>query len=318
MTKFVSRRGVLGIAPEATRGTPVSPVYWFPWAKMTFFDAIQGQAENQGLGNIADQDSFYVTAKMGQGSIDAEIYDKGLGYILESLLGAAPSSSGSGNYTHTFTLSQTNQAKTLSLYWKDPDRSYMFAMAVVDQLKITVAPNGKVEYSVTFKSRTADDWASQTPSFTSLGQKFLHQHLKFKLATTIAGLSGASNIPLKNLELTIQRNTIFDSVTGTLEPVDILSQAISVEGNLQLNLQDDTYRNLMLNNTYNAADITFLYGTNNSLQFQFPRLNFSEWQPDYGINDIAKQKINFKGNYDAANALDIISTCVLKNQQTSY
>jgi hypothetical protein len=264
------------------------------------------------MGVIADQDSFYVTGKFGAGSIDAEIYDNGLGYILESLLGAVDVPTGGPTYTHTYTLSQTNQAKSLSLYWKDPDRSYMFALAVVDSLKITV------EYTVTFKSKFAKDWASQTQNFTSLGSKFLHQHLQFRLATTVGGLAGASETPLKAFDMTIARNTIYDESLGTLEPPDILSQAISVSGNLQLNLTDDTFRNLMLNGTYNSMEFKLVGAANSSLQMQFPRVSFSQWQPDYTINQIAQQKVQFKANYDSANALDIISTCVLVNTKASY
>lgn len=319
MTKFVSRRGVIGVAPEATRGTPVNPVYWFGWAKMAFADTVDSAAESQGLGNIADQDSYFVTGKMGAGSVDAEIYDIGLGYILESLLGAAPVDTGANPYTHTYTMSQTNQAKSLSLYWKDPDRSYMFPMTIVDSLKISMQPKGMVEYTVNFKSKTARDWASQTAVFTSQGNKFLHQDTKFKLAANIAGIAAAAKIPLKSFDMTIARNTLYDEVLGTVEPVDILSQQISVDGTLELNLEDDTYRNYMLNGTYKAMELQLVRVLNtSSLQMQFPRVNFSQWQPDLTLNQVAKQKINFKGNYDAANALDIISTCVLINGKASY
>ena len=92
MTKFVGRRGALGVAFETSRGTPVSPVYWIPQAKLSFHDMIESAAEDQGFGNIADQDSFYVTLTKGEGDVDAQLYDQGLGYILGSLLGANPSS----------------------------------------------------------------------------------------------------------------------------------------------------------------------------------------------------------------------------------
>jgi len=45
MTKFVGRRGALGVAFEASRGTPVSPVYWIPQAKLSFHDMIESAAE---------------------------------------------------------------------------------------------------------------------------------------------------------------------------------------------------------------------------------------------------------------------------------
>lgn len=318
MTKFVGRRGALGVAFETVRGTAVAPAYWIPFAKLSFHDMIESAAENQGFGNIADQDSFYVTLTKGEGDVDAQLYDQGLGYILGSLLGAKPVTTGSNPYTHTFTLSQTNQAASLTLYWTDPDRDYIFPFAVVDSVKISVKPLGLVEYTIGFKSKSADNWTHQTPVFTTVGAKFLHQHMVFKLAATTGALTGSTNISLKEANLSISRNVIHDVVMGTVEPEDVLSQTIAVEGDITLNLQDDTYRNYMLANTYRAMEFEFLASANSSLDLRFPRVSFFQWEPDFTLNDIAKQKIQFKANYDSANALDIISTAVLINTKISY
>ena len=318
MTKFVGRRGTLGIQFEATRGTPVTPTVFVPWAKLSFRDATEIANEDQGFGNIADQDSFYVTLVKGEGDVDAQLYDQAIPYILGSLLGAVPVTTGANPYTHTFTLSQVNQAKTLNLYWTDPDRNYMFPMVVVDSLKISVKPQGIVEYTIGFKSKTARNWGTITPVFTTLGAKFLHQHTVFKLAATVGALTAATAISLKDLELNIKRDTIFDAVIGTVEPEDVLSQTISVEGSLMLNLQDDTYRNYMLAGTYKSMEIGFVASANSQMDFRFPRVGFSEWDPDYTLNKIATQKINFKANYDSANALDIISTATVINTKVSY
>lgn len=318
MTKFVGRRGTLGIATEVTRGTPVVPAYWFPFAKMSFMDNTEIAQENQGLGNIADQDSQYVTFQFGAGSIDAEIYDTGLGYILESLLGAKDTPSGSNPTTHTYSLSQTNQPQSLTLFWQDPDRSYIFPLAIVDSLKISIAPKGMVEYTITFASRKARDWARQVPSFTNRGSKFLHQHAQVRLADTVGALSGTTETPMKSFDLTISRNAINDELLGTVEPDDILSQQLSVEGTLEFNLTDDTFRTLMMSGAYKALDFRLVGSASSSLQMQFPRVAFSQWAPDWTLDKIATQKVNIKANYDAANALDIISTCVLINNQASY
>lgn len=318
MTKFVGRRGTLGVALEVTRGVPVAPAFWIPFATLSFFDKIESAREDQGMGQIADSDSFYVTMQKAEGDVEAQLYDQAIPYILSSLLGAVPVTTGANPYTHTFTLSQSNQAKTLSLYWKDPDRSYIFPMAVVDSFQISVEPNGIVNYTIGFKSKRSDDYTSQTPSFTTMGNKFLHQHLQFKLASNTAGLAAATPISLKSLELNITRNTVFDEVIGTSEPEDILSQSIAVEGNFSLNLEDDTYRNYMLGNTYRAMEILLNRSTSSSFDLVFPRVDFSEWEPDYTLNEIAKQKINFKGNYDSANAVAIISTATVINTKVSY
>lgn len=313
MSKFVGRRGTLGIAVEATRGTALSPTLWVPFSTMSFKDTVEEVREEQGMGEIADSDSKYVTMKMGDGDIDAQFHDTALGAILTGVIGASPTTTGSNPYTHTYTLSQTNQAKSLSIYWKDPDRTDLYKLAMVDNFKISIEPNGLVEYTVGFKSKTATEWTSQTAVFTSIGSKFLHQHLTFKLAAAVGSLSAATAISLKSLEINFNKNVIHDGVIGTVEPEDILNQQLSIEGSLKLNLEDDTYRDYMLAGTYKSMEIALTRSASSSLTMQFPRVDFSEWEPDYSLNDIATQTINFKCNYDATNALDIISTCVLIN-----
>lgn len=320
MTKFVGRRGKLAVAIESTRGTPpvAASFFWIPNVTMSFQDRTEIAREEQGQGVIADADSKYVVMKMGEGEVEAQLYDKALGVILTGVLGAVPTTTGSNPYTHAYTLSNTNQHKSVALYWQDPDRNDMFPLGMVNSFNVSVEPNGIVGYTVGFMSKTAREWATLTPSLTSLGNKFLHQHVQVRLADTIGGLSATTAISLKSLDLTINKNTMFDSVMGTVEPEDVLNQQLSVEGSLNLNLEDDTYRDYMLNGTYKAMEIKLFRSSSSSLTLQFPRVDFSEWESDFTLNEIAKQTINFKANYDQANALDIISTASLINAQVSY
>lgn len=321
MSKFAGRRGSLALAIEDSRGvapTSSSDYFWVPFATMSFKDTVEEAREEQGMGVLAEGDSKYVTMKMGEGEVEAQLYDKALGVILAGVLGAVPSSSGSNPYTHTYTLSNSNQHQSVSLYWSDPDRKDMYKLGMVDSFQISVEPSGIVNYTVGFKSKTADEWTTITPVYTSLGSKFLHQHVSVKLAAAVGDLAAATGISLKNLEFNVNKNTMFDGVLGTVEPEDVLNQQISVEGTLELNLEDDTYRDYMLNGTYRAMQIALTNGTSSILTIQLPRVDFSSWEPDYTLNEIAKQSINFKANYDAANGLDIISTCTLVNTQVSY
>lgn len=321
MTKFVGRRGSLALAIEDTRGVPSSTsgdYFWVPVATMSFKDTVEEAREDQGMGVIADGDSKYVTLKMGEGDVEAQLYSNALGVVLTGVLGAIPSSSGGNPYTHTYTLSNSNQHQSVSIYWSDPDRKDMYKLGMIDNFKVSVEPGKIVDYTIGFKSKTADEWSTLSSSYTSLGTKFLHQHASVKLAADTASLAAATSLSVKKLELTINKNTMFDSVMGTVEPEDVLNQQLSVEGSLELNLEDDTFRDYMLNGTYRALEVKLSASSSASLTLQFPRVDFSQWEPDYTLNEIAKQTINFKANYDAANAANIISTCTLINTTTSY
>lgn len=314
MTKFVGRRGELLLAKESSRGTgTVSNGIWTPRMTVSFDDKIESAREPEGLGKLADSDSNFVVQKMAEGEFEGQLNDKSIGVVLTSLLGSSPTIAGGPTYTHTYTLSNSNQHQSISVLYQDPDTVKLYALGVVDSLKIVVEQNAIVTYTVGLKSRVGKDWTRQTASFTSIGNKFLHQHLIFKLADTVGALSGASAISLKKLELNITANADFDAVLGTVEPEDILNQQFAVEGTVELLKQDETYRNYMLGNTYKAMDITLQGSSSSKLQFQFPRVDFTEWEQDRSLDSLVSQSIQFKGNYDAANALDIISTCVLTN-----
>lgn len=313
MSKFIGRTGALGGAKEATSGTIVTPTFWIPFNTISFDDKTTTARESEGLGRIEDSDSNYVVSKYAEGDVEFDLNDYQLGLILTSLLGASPTITGGPTYAHAYALTNTNTHKTLSIAYQDPDQTKIFGFAMIDGLEITVEPDGIAKAKASFKSRVSKDWSSLTPVYTTLGNKFLHQHLEFRTAATIGALSGSSSIGLKKLSLKIMANSDFDKETGTAEPSAVLNHQFSVEGEITLNKTDDTYRQLMLAGTYKAIEIKFNRATNSSLTIQMPRVDFSEWEQDRGLDDIVGQTIQFKGNYDTANALASISTCTLTN-----
>lgn len=313
MSKFVGRLGNVGVAKEATSGTIVTPTFYVPFNSISFDDKVTTAREEEGLGRIEDSDSNYVVNKYGEGDLEFDLNDLNLGVFLTSLLGASPTITGGPTYSHAYSLANTNTHKTLSLAYQDPDQTKIFPFTMIDGLEITVEPDGIAKAKASFKSRVSRDWSTLTPSYTTLGNKFLHQHLVFKTASNIAGLGAASAISLKKLTLKIMANADFDNVMGTVEPEAILNHQYSVEGEITLNKTDDTYRQLMLAGTYKAIDITFNRASNSSLQIQLPRVDFTEWEQDRSLDDIVGQTIQFKGNYDSANAASVISTCTLTN-----
>lgn len=313
MSKFIGRRGAIGLAKEATAGTIVSPTLYLPWTTLSFDDRTTTVVEEEGLGRIEDSDARHQTLRFGEGDIEGELEDIRLGLFLTSLFGASPVTAGGPTYTHTYTLSNTNTHQSLSIAYIDPDQTKIFPYSVINSLQIVVEPENIVTYTAGFMSRISRDWTALTPSFTTLGNKFLPQHLVFKLASAVGGLSGASNISLKRLELNITANSQADNVTGTAEPETILNHQFMVEGSITLNKEDDTYRDYFLDNTYRAMEITLERASNSKLQLQFPRVSFSEWEQDRSLDEIVGQTLSFKGHYDAANASAIVSTAILTN-----
>jgi len=319
MAYYVGRRGSLGIAKEGTRGLAVNPTYWIPYNSLSFDDKAVVIDQDSAFGRIEDTDSSYVSKVYGEGEFEYDLEDKIIGLILAGLAGAAPSSSaGPTNYIHTYTLQQTNNHQSLSLLVQDPNLATMFRLAMIDKFTIKIDPEGLVKCTCSFRSAGGQDWGRQTESYTALGNKFIHSMLIFRIADATADLSTASKLNLNSLEFTITKNVEDFQDLGTATPSDILNKEFQVEGNFEIGFNDATYRNYMLGPTTKAMEILLTYGTNNSLQIQLPKVRFANWEPNKGLNDIASEKVEFKGHYDAANAVASISTLILSNQVDSY
>jgi hypothetical protein len=321
MSKFLSRRAEVGLARETTRGTPVVPAHWLPWAQLTFGDQVEKVIEESALGRIEASDNSYNTIKYGEGSLEADVRVAYLGLILTNLLGAAPSTAGGNPYTHTFTLAQNNQHASLSLLVQDKtntDIVKLFAMTMINKWTLKVAAGEIVKNSIDFVSQPGRDWTSQTSSFTAMGLKFLHQHLVFKVAANTSALAAATAISVKQLELSIEKNVLRNDVAGSVTPEDLNNQDFRVTGSLMLNYEDSTWLDYMVNNSDRAMQIQLNAGAAGILTLQFPLVHFESWAKDMPLNQIAKQKIDFIAHYDAANAVAMISTCTLANAVASY
>lgn len=321
MAKFLSRRAEVGVARETTRGTPVVPAHWIPWATLTFGDKAETQIENSALGRIENSDNSYNTIRYGEGTIEADLRAAYLGLILTNLLGAAPSTTGSNPYTHTYTLAQTNQHTSLSLLVQDKtntDIVKMFGLSMINKWTMKVVAGKIITNTIDFMSLPGKDWTTQSSAFTAMGLKFLHQHLAFKVAANLAALTGSSAISVKSLELTIEKSIQRNDVAGTVTPEDFNNQDFKVTGSVVLNYEDNTWLNYFTGLTDRAMEIVLNAGTAGILTLRFPLVHFTKWDRDMPLSEIARQKVDFECHYDAANGNAMISTATLVNAVSSY
>lgn len=326
MTKFIGRLVDVGVAPEATRGTYVSPTYWIPKALFSLEDKVLKVNERAGYGNIGfEGNQSLVAQQWAEGDMEFPLFDRSFGAILKAVLGTVVTTGPSDSaYTHTFSLQNDNQHDSLSISVVESDIAEMvFKLSMIESLEITFKPDDVVLCRVTFMSKASDDYNLGTPSYIA-ENKFVGRHLNFKLASLTSGLTAASTIPLKSLTLRFLKRLKMDSVVGTVDPADFLNQAFSIEGDLELNLEDKTYKALMLNGSYRAVRINLINeqvtigaATNPEFLLDLSRVHFDAWESDRPNDDIVSQSLTFKALHDITNG-NIINSCYLKNTATSY
>lgn len=326
MSKYIGRVVDLGIGRETTRGVGVEPAYWIPKVSFNFDDKVVKVRETASVGKLADSDNAYVTTKYAQGDLEGEIRDSSFGLLLYQLLGTISSASVvDQSYTHSFSILESAQHPSLSMFVQDPNTNEQYKLVMLESLEIAVELDQVVRFTASFLGKQSVGSSIKTVTYTS-ENKFTKKHLSFKIASAIGGLAGATAISLKRLQLNINKNTIIDDVLGTAEPEDILNRQLSVEGEIELNYEDETYKNYMKNNTHRAMEIRLTNtdaviggGTTNPLLlFQMPKVDFFDWEADYANDEIVKQTMSFKAMEDITNSLAIISTCQLVNGVVSY
>lgn len=325
MTKYIGRRVDVGLARETTRGTAVATQHWMPKIGLAFFDRVSKETSQLNYGSIGEAAQAYKKQEWSEGSIESELNDRAFGLILYAAFGtlstAGPTDSA---YTHTFSLQNDSQHDSLTITIADPDRTDQFALCMLDSLDVSIAPGEIVKFVAAFKGRTGKQVAAASPTYATAFNKFLGRHAVVKIASAVGGLNAASALSLKAFNLRINKNLMLNSVLGTIWPEDVLNQKFEITGDFTLDLDDQTYRNLMLNNTYNALrlDITHadtLIGTSSRPRFKIDlaRCHFEEWEPTRDNDALVTQKISFRALWDPTEQV-VVDDCILVNNVSSY
>ena len=320
MTKFIGRKLSVGRGKETSRGVGVAPTHWLNCLSFNHANKVT-KARVEGIfGNITGGDKALVANKWAEGDMEVEMGDKSFALMLLATLGTVSSAVFSGANKHTYTLQDDNQHDSLSIHTDDPIGDLIFELSMIESIAISITPDELVKYTVSFKSKNS---AGNTVSSSySAENKFLGRHLTFKLGAATADLDGASGISLKTLNIVFTKNLELDNVLGTVQPEDILNKLFTITGDLELNYEDRTWADYMLNGDYRAlrldlvnTDVT-IGTTNPAFRIDLSKVDFEAWAPEYGTDDIVTQSISFTALYDLGGNDNMINDCYVVNEDS--
>lgn len=321
MAKFIGRRVNLGIAKE-TRGVGAAATFWLPRIGLSFDDKTDKYVSQDGYGGIEEANESFIIEKYGMGSVDGEVRSKSIGLFFTAIMGASPSFTNPDPVVGQATwssITQTNIHQSLAFQVSDPLADLMFKLVMLNTFELNVKVGEVAKFKCDFMSKPSAT-TSATVAYAS-DSKFNCNNLTFKLADDIASLTAASNIPLKSLNLKIDKNLIRVHNTGSSEPNDICNQQFSVEGNIELLHEATTYKGYMTGNTYKAMRITLTNPTAitgayyPNIQIDLPRVHFQNWESSKELNSLSTEKFNFQGLKDVANSQTAIHQIILTNAQ---
>lgn len=323
MGAFSGRKVAVGIAKEATRGTAVNPTYWLGWTTTDLADAGKTQLNNSAI-NVLDQNqSGEVVEVTGGGKIEGLLADQSFGMILLAWFGTHAAALHSGEtlvYDHTFTESQSNQSQSVTLTRKDPNVVNQFPLAMLKTLEIDVVAGDYVKVSTDWVSQPSAT-ATTTPAFIA-ENNFIAKDATVKMASNVAGLTGATTIAVKEFKLTMDKGVNPYFVIGQNNPTDIFSESVTVKGDMTLLYADDTYKTLRFSNTPQAvlldikSGVTIGTAANPELTLTLPQVLLTDWKPAQPIDGMVEQTVTIEGTFSLAAAYEI--QAVLTNKVTTY
>lgn len=324
MSKFIGRLVDVGIAKEASRGTAESSATFFlPKLSLSVDDGIEQVIDESSVGIIEDATEASTVAKFAEGEIEGNIESESIGLLLLAALGTVNTTGPSEStvYTHTFTVSQSAQHPSLTIFQDDPNQDYKYPLAMISQLDLDISIGQYAKYMAVFRSK-AGETATISPSYTR-GSTFLPQHGSVKIASAVSGLAAASAIDIRSIQLSIIKNTEDDRKLGSLDQADILNKQFAVEGTLELVFNDNTFKTDQLADTAKAmrirltnTNVTIGSTLNPQVTIDLSKVKFGEFKRNYGNDDIVTATVNFKAFYKLSES-DMIEA-QLVNTTASY
>ena len=327
MARYSGRRISIGIAKEAVRGTLEGTAdYWLPHAEFNAMETLQKVRDDSGFGVIETPTQSDIVKETMEGDLEMNIRDDSIGLLLLALFGTETFSADdpeAGVGTHTFTVAETNQHQSLTVFENNPVRQVASAGCMVNSASFEVVLDQYIRASFSLIGEKFDTY-SNSAAYTA-ETKFRPQDVSIKFAAAVANLGAASAVStIRRFALEFNKNVEDFQGLGSVTPVDFLNKDFNLSGEVEILFEDETYLNYALNNTYRAIRLTMTNtgvtigaATNPSLQFDLSQVDFDEPDIDKGRENIGVLTLPFTAHYKLGET-DMVEAQLINDVNSAY
>lgn len=329
MAKEIGRLSSFALGIEATPGTAGTIDTWIPLESANLKPVTEVIKDESGIGNIVSPMDAHVTKKMSEFDAKGIARPTSFGYLLLLALGTAgtPSLVETGVYSHAFAVKNDNNHPSATIIHDNQTQEEQAVYNMLDSLTLTGEASQYLKFDAKLKGRSPTNTTGNTPAYTATGETpFLVTKASIKFATNVAGLAGASRVPVQNFKLTIDKNLeqIFSTSSDGTEALEFASQHnknMAIKGDFEILYDNGTYKTLALAGTLQAIEITLegraLIGATKyeSLTIQLASVVLEDWGRSDDNNNIVTQSFGFTAMYKLAETKAITAT--LQNTKTT-
>jgi len=321
MSRYIWRKINVGFGKETTRWTAVAPAIRCPKSTMEFDEKSEKVIDESSIGVIEDSFDGHVSKQRAEGSLECNVYANVIWYVLLNIFGSVATTSSGGAYSHAFSVAENNQHQSLTIWIADDTQDKQFPLAMINTVEIGAEVGDFVKANIEFRSKKGAN-ASLTPTY-STDYAMLWKHVKVYFADNLAWLNSATAVNATNFTLTINKNIEDVDVLWSVEPNDFCNTQFTVEWNVELLRDDETYQALYKDWTKKAMRIQIIDGndtiwtaSNPTLTFDLASVIMTEFAKTQDNDALIRQGIDFKALYSMSDAKMINAT--LLNTKSSY
>lgn len=320
---FIGRRESVGLGKEATPGTSVAPTYWQRHLSLTMDPKTTVAQNTSAMGVEEDINDSVVTEQWAEGSLNGKAYDLTHGLVLLNLFGSesvALHASETLVSDHTFTKNNSSVTPPLTLTRVNPVVTRRYALAYQTDYELTVTQGDFAMFTSSIVSRIGAS-GSDTAAYVA-ENAFTSKHLITKLATNLAGISGATASDIKSIKLKITRKRDRYTPMGAIDPTSFDPNEWSVTGEIVSRYTDTVLEAIANANTPQAlsialsnTDVTIGTSAHPGLVYTMPKIRLTPQNLDNNLNQVLNQTFPYTAELDATSGYMI--NAVLTNTRTT-
>jgi hypothetical protein len=261
MAVQASVRSYLGIAKEATKGTPVAATDFIPVAKDSLKPVdIIDPLYDQGLrGSNVLNYNYIPGRKRSTVDFGGAVFADTIGYALAGVLGSVATTGASAPYTHTISLENSTTSNvdvqpisyTLTDFYAANVREYPGCQFSDFSLRFNA--DGMLEYDTKATGWSSTTTSDPTPSFSTVLPTPVWR------GTVSIGGSSVSTAMSGNIDMTRPVTPIY-GISSTQDPYQVFLGPLEVTGKVTFIMENDTELTRFLSNTQPAIVLNWAYG----------------------------------------------------------
>lgn len=321
--EFIGRSVDFALAIEDVRGTAETTAdRTVKKVECNIIPRAERVVDDSTFGDLADGERVRTVRKWSEGDVSGVLHADVAGYYLLNLYGEPTSAVSGGGYSHEFLLENSILHPTLTLFVKDSGvRQEKIAGAVISTFELNSTTDDYVRYSASFLGKEGADDTSTIPAVAT-EYDFVGRDISVKIADTEAGLSSATALKLKSLDITWNSNAEADFVFGSYSPDNIYNKQFSIEGSFERNFTDKVFKDLYEGDTFKYMQVKIEgeadlgSGTKPTITVLMYKIQVTDWSRGSAGNDLSTETVSFKAFYNTTDSAQ--SKVTLINETVSY